>query len=76
MGNMEKIYLAEFISYTNALHDTVSDWDGKGTPSIGKIKYLNLGKHCTLVKESDLEKYRKYGQGYKKITFLGTLLEE
>lgn len=73
---MEKIYLVEFISYTNALHDTVSDWDGKRFSKIGETKYLHLGRHCTLVKESDLEKYRKYGQGYKKITFLGTLLEE
>lgn len=69
---LEKVYAVEFMVYASYLDDTVSDWDGKGSPEIGKTKYLDVkGKNVFLVKESDLEKYRKYGQGYKKLTCIG-----
>ena len=68
---LEKVYAVEFMSYTNYLKDTVSDWDGISSFT-GNEKYLNVkGPHQFLVKEADLEKYRKYGQGYNKITFVG-----
>ena len=72
---MEKIYAVEFISYTNCLKNTVSDWDGKGIPKVGEQEYLTVG-HNFLVRESELEKYRKFGQGYRSITFVGELLIE
>ena len=70
---MEKVYLVEFMSYTNCLKDTVSDWDGKGDPLLKDIKYLDVG-HNFLVRESELEKYRKFGQGYRSIKYVGELI--
>lgn len=68
---LEKVYAVEFMSYTNCLRDTVSDWNGISSFT-GKEKYLTVkGPNEFLVKESDLEKYRKYGQGYKNIRFVG-----
>ena len=68
----EKVYEVEFMTYTNCLKDTVSDWDGDTVHlDIGKIKYLAVGPGPFLVKESDLPKYQKFGQVYKEIRFVG-----
>jgi len=75
MNKLEKIYFVEFMSYTNCLNDTVSDWNGEGIPKVGEQKYLHVG-HNFLVKESELEKYRKFGEGYRIIKFVGELLVE
>lgn len=72
MDNLEKIYSVEFMTYTDCLKDTVSDWDGKSS-SIKDIKYLNVG-HNFLLRESQLELYRKFGGGYRNIKFVGELL--
>jgi len=72
---MEKIYLVEFMSYTNCLKDMVTDWNGKGIPKLGEEKYLTVG-HNFLVRESELENYRKFGQGYRSIKFVGELIIE
>lgn len=69
--NLEKVYSVEFMEYTDILQDTVSDWDGKSS-SIKDIKYLKVG-HNFLLRESQLEKYRKFGGGYKNIKFVGYL---
>ena len=71
MNNLEKIYSVEFMNYTDCLKDTVSDWDGESS-SIKDIKYLNVG-HNFLLKESQLELYRKFGGGYRNIKFVGEL---
>ena len=70
---LEKVYAVEFMVYTNCLNDTVSDWDGKGSPSLKDIKYLAVG-HNFLIKESEIEKYRKFGQGYRNLKFVGELI--
>ena len=68
---LEKVYAVDFMAYTNCLNDTVSDWDGVSSFT-GKEKYLTVkGPKVFLVKESDLEKYSKYGQGYKNLTCIG-----
>lgn len=69
---LEKVYAVEFMAYVTSLEDTVSDWDGEGIPKIGEVKYLNVkGPNKFLIKESDLDEYKKYGQGYRNITFVG-----
>ena len=71
MTKLEKVYKVDFMAYINVLHDTVSDWDGVSKIT-GNEKYLTVkAPNEFLVKESDLEKYRKFGQGYNKITFVG-----
>lgn len=75
MGNtiVEKVYKVEFIEYTNCLNDTVSDWNGHGLPKLDEINYLHVGNNGFLVRERDLEKYRKFGKGYRNISLVGIM---
>ena len=68
----EKIYAVEFNSYTNALNNVVSD----GNKEIGKTKYIHIPEGGLLVKESELDEYRKYGNGFASTKFVGTILTE
>ena len=68
--HLENVYAVEFLQYfdqSNRIVDQNSEVL-KGTGSI------NLGKETTLIKESDLQKYAKYGRGYRSIALVGTLL--
>ena len=65
---LEKVYAVTFMQYTNCLNDTVSDNNKDWT----KLRYLNVG-HNFLIKESDIEKYRVYGNGYRSLTFIGEI---
>lgn len=64
----EKVYSVEFMDYTNCLCDTVSD----GNKDFSKMKYLSVGRNF-LIKESDFEKYRVYGNGYRSLTYVGDI---
>ena len=66
---LEKVYAVEFMEYTNCMKDTVSD----GNENIGETKYITIGKEPFLVRESELNKYRKYGNGFRSITFVGNI---
>ena len=65
---LEKVYLVEFIEYTNFSLDTVSDNSADWT----KSEYLNCGTQF-LVRESDLYKYQKFGKGYRSIKYVGDI---
>lgn len=65
---MEKIYEVEFIQYTNCIRDTVSD-DGKTE----KTKYIYVGNEPFLIKESEFDKYMKFGKGFRIIKFVGNM---
>ena len=65
---MEKIYEVEFIEYTNCMKDTVSN--GK---EIGKIEYIDVGKEPFLIKESEFDKYMKFGKGFRIVKFVGNM---
>ena len=47
----------------------------KKSSNISDYQYINLGKHEFLVKEYELEEYKKFGKGFKKIEFVGNVLE-
>jgi len=66
---MEKIYEVEFMNYTNAMGDTVSD----GEKEIGKAKYIHVGRQPFLIKESDFQNYMKYGGGFRIVKFVGNM---
>lgn len=66
---MEKVYEVEFMQYTNCMKDTVSD----NNKEIGKTKYINVGKEPFLIKESDFDKYMKYGGGFRIVRFVGNI---
>lgn len=65
--HMEKVYEVEFMQYTNCMRDTVSD--GNGFDS----KYINVGKEPFLIKESEFERYMKFGGGFRIIRFVGNM---
>lgn len=65
---MEKVYEVEFMQYTNSIKDTVSD-DGE----IGKTKYIHIGNEPFLIKESEFDKYMKFGKGFRIIRFVGNM---
>lgn len=69
---LEKVYRITFMWYTNVMKDAVSDWDGKGH-SLADCEYLDVGKESFLLRESQLEYYRKFGGGYRNIEFVGQI---
>lgn len=36
-------------------------------------KYLDVGKEPFLIRESELEKYREYGNGFRTVKFVGNI---
>lgn len=71
---MEKIYEVEFLNYTNSMRDTAS-CNSNEYLNIDN-KYIDIPKDGSLlVKESELEFYKNYGNGYRSITYVGELAE-
>ena len=68
----EKVYKVEFMSYTNVTKNVVARYR-KDTNCNKTADYLDVGPSPFLVKESDLEKYREYGDGYRSIEFVGKI---
>lgn len=67
---MEKVYEVEFMNYTNYMKDTVSN----GEKEIGNVKYINVGKEPFLIRESEFDKYMKYGGGFRIVRFVGNII--
>ena len=67
---MEKVYEVEFMEYTNCMKDTVCN----RYKDIGDMKYINVGKEPFLVRESELEKYMAWGNGFRIIRFVGNIV--
>lgn len=65
---MEKIYEVEFMKYTNCIRDTVSDGE-----EAGKTKYIHVGDEPFLIKESEFDKYMKFGKDFRIIRFVGNM---
>ena len=63
--HLEKVYLVEFMRYTNPLKDAVSDSEHKN--------YITLGKEPFLIRESDFAYYGKFGGGFRIIKFVGNI---
>lgn len=61
---MEKVYKVRFMKY-NYLGDSVYDDDDK---------LLYVGDDTLIIKESDLAKYIKYGNGFRTVEFVGNML--
>lgn len=66
---LEKVYKVEFMSYSDALKATVKTHPENGE----KEKYLEVGKEHFLVRESELEKFKVYGYGFRSVTFVGNM---
>ncbi len=66
---MEKVYEVEFITYTNCMRDTVSNM----ADEIKDTKYIHVGKEQFLIKESEFDKYMKFGDGFRIVKFVGNI---
>ena len=64
----EKVYHAEFMEYTNCTKNTVAKY---GPNKFKDAEYLDVGCEPFLVKESDIDKYKEFGGGYKVLMFVG-----
>ena len=71
----ELLYEVKFNRYTNCIEDTVSDWDGVGDVFGAKVHYISTPTPF-IIKESDIDYYRKFGGGFKSLRFAGYLLRE
>lgn len=65
---MEKIYEVEFIEYTNCFKEAVSDG-----ADLGNVKYIHVNKEPFLIKESEFDKYMKFGKGFRIVKFVGNM---
>lgn len=70
--NISKIYAVTFVRYTNAMKDTVSDWDGVSTTHFHD-RYLKVEPGPFLVREEDLPYYQKFGGGFQDLHLVGYL---
>ena len=66
---MEKVYEVEFMKYTNCMNDTVCD----NNEELGKEKYIHVGREPFLIKESEFDKYKKFGNGFRIVRFVGNM---
>lgn len=66
---MEKVYEVEFMNYTNAMKDVVCD----GEKELWEKEYFHVGKEPFLIKESEFDKYQKYGNGFRVVRFVGNM---
>lgn len=64
---IEKVYSVEFNTYTSWTRDTVNKGGLSG-------EYLHIPLGGLLVRESELHDYAQYGDGYKSITLVGSML--
>jgi hypothetical protein len=60
------IYKVEFVTYTNGLCNCVTD----GT------KYITVSKENFLIRESEIEYWKKFGNGFRKLELVGELVTE
>ena len=65
---MEKVYEVEFMEYTNYSKEAVSDGG-----DIGNTKYIYVNKEPFLIKESEFDKYMKFGKGFRIVKFVGNM---
>ena len=68
---MEKVYEVEFMEYTNACRDTITN----NAKDVKDKKFIYVGKDPFLVRESELEKYIKFGPGIRSLKFVGNIEE-
>ena len=66
---MEKIYAVEFMKYSNFTHEKVR----KHVPTLESDEYIDVGGKQFLIRESDIEYYRQFGEGFRSLTFVGYL---
>ncbi len=81
-----KMYKVEFNHYYNTTevhtvssgyYDEYNRWvgeDGKES-SINNIDYLYI-PNPFIIREDEIEKYKKYGCGYKSLEYVGSIIEE
>lgn len=67
----EKVYEVEFMTYTNAMKNTVSDYTE--TQDIGTTKYIHVGFEPFLITESQIDYFSDFGGGFRSLKFVGNI---
>ena len=70
MSKLEKVYSVEFMDYTDSLKDHVCDYS---TIQHQYPDMLKVTRDPFLIKESDLMKFNKFGNGYRNIKLVGVM---
>lgn len=71
-SDYENIYRVTFNEYTNCTKDAVSDKNY----DIGKLQYIHIPSNGLLIRESEIDKYIKYGKGFASLECVGCLCKE
>lgn len=69
---MEKLYEIEFMRYTNCMRDTICN-DAK---DMKDTEYIHVGHEPFIVRESEIEKYKKWGGGFRVVRFVGNMIND
>lgn len=72
--DLEKVYIVEFVQYTNATRDTVSI--SINNDNIYDTSFLKTPTPGLLIRESELDHYSKYGNGFDSIKLVGYMPKE
>ena len=67
-----KMYKVKFLNYTNGMENAVSD-DSRN------MDYIDIPKETKpyiILKESQLEKYKRYGNGYASVEYIGSTIDD
>lgn len=73
INKISNLYRVTFREYTNCLHNTVST----NEKEIGKSEYVECDKDGSLIiRESEFDFYKRFGNGIATMTYLGFIYEE
>lgn len=62
-----KLYSVEFIEYTNATYDTVTNKDGQYLD----VKVENGGDF--IIREDEIDFYKPFGKGFRSLNYVGRM---
>lgn len=65
MKKLVKLYSVEFIEYTNATYDTVTNKDGQYLD----VKVENGGGF--IIREDEIDFYKQFGKGFRSLNYVG-----
>ena len=66
-----KLYEVTFNTYTNWTNDTVANYEDEEDTC-----YITIPKTGLIIREDEIELYKKYGNGFASLTIVGEMLVE
>lgn len=72
----ENLYKVTFNEYTNGLRDTVAKYDGSKYSLKASTDYVHIPFNGLIIRESELEYYAQFGEGFASCECIGSLYPE